>query len=140
MHVTWQVAQEGSKQGITPLKIKKMYVLAAAMVSLLCGWASCQCEHVCVCVQIESHVAHTRQQQRQLKAEGQSSVGSSRRSENELSSTLQELLSEDYSTVLDLSLLSNPWRTVEAYHYFLTTQRLFYTEKFEESLKTVSVS
>ena len=29
-----QVAQEGSKQGITPLKIKKMYMLAALMVSL----------------------------------------------------------------------------------------------------------
>lgn len=136
-----QVAQEGSKQGIAPLKIKKVYVLAAHMVRPQCRVTVCAC-HVSLHVQIESHVAHNRQQHQSKATEVRSSAGSSgsRRRDRELRSALQELLSEDYSTVLDITLLGNPWRTVEAYHFFLTVQRLFYAEKFEESLKTVSVN
>lgn len=85
-------------------------------------------------MQIESHASHTRQQQRVLKAE-LDSAGPKKR---ELSTTLQDLLTEDYSSVVEISLLGNPWRAVEAYHFFLLVHKLFYSANFEESLRTVS--
>lgn len=81
-----------------------------------------------ICDQIDSHI---KQQQKAVKAEGRSD-------KRELSTTLQDLLTaDDYSSVFDISLLSNPWRTVEAYHFFMLVQKLFYSGNFEESLKTV---
>jgi hypothetical protein len=56
-----------------------------------------------------------------------------------MADALQELLSEEYSTVFESRLLSNPWRAVEAYHFFLLVQRLFYSGKCEDALKTVSL-
>lgn len=78
---------------------------------------------------MDSHVSHSRQKASKPEA------GHKR----ELTDTLQELLAEDYSSVFESGLLSNPWRAVEAYHFFLLVQRLFYSGNFEESLKTVSV-
>ena len=87
------------------------------------------------CMQVESHIAHSRQKASKADV---NSVASTRK--GELSSTLQELLAEDYSSVFESNLLSNPWRAVEAYHFFLLVQRLFYSGNFKESLKTVSCS
>lgn len=84
-----------------------------------------------VLVQVDSHVSHGRQKASKLET---SSSGHKR----EVTNTLQELLTEDYSSVFESSLLSNPWRAVEAYHYFLLVQRLFYSGNFEASLRTVS--
>ncbi len=91
------------------------------------------CDTVSV-LQVDKHVAHSRQKVAKVDV---SSAGSSRQG-GEFSNTLQELLSEDYSSVFESSLLSNPWRPVEAYHFFLLAQTLFYTGHFEDSLKTVS--
>ena len=78
-------------------------------------------------VQVDSHMKQ--QQQKPGRAEGR----------RELSATLQDLVAADeYSSIFDISLLSNPWRPVEAYHFFLLVQKLFYLGNFEESLKTVS--
>ena len=80
-------------------------------------------------MQIDSHI---KQQQKAGKGEG---------GKRELSTALQDLLTaDDYSSVFDVNLLSNPWRAVEAYHFFLLVQRLFYSGNFEGSLKTVSIS
>lgn len=138
--------------------MKKIYVLAAIMVSskLLhqshynnyggCGvdvrggrrrrggggltTSSCLCL-LLFFVQVDSHTSHSRQ--KVSKLETTSSIH-----KREVTSTLQELLDEDYSSVFESSLLSNPWRAVEAYHFFLLVQRLFYSGNFEESLRTVS--
>lgn len=83
----------------------------------------------CMCVQMDGHI---KQQQKAVKAEGRFE------GKRELSTTLQDLLTaDDYSSVFDISLLSNPWRAVEAYHFFLLVQKRFYSGNFEESLKTV---
>lgn len=105
-----KVAKQARLDGLGPLKVKKIYALAALMV--------------------DSHVMQTRQ--RASKAD--LSSASNRRSE--FRSTLQELLAENYSSVLDSSWLNNPWRAVEAYHFFLLVQKLFYGGFFEEALKT----
>lgn len=81
-------------------------------------------------MQIDSHI---KQQQKAVKAEGRAE------GRRELSTTLQDLITaDDYSSVSDMNLLGNPWRAVEAYHFFLLVQKLFYSGNFEESLKAVS--
>ena len=56
---------------------------------------------------------------------------------NQVMSTLQGLLSEDYSSAAETALLDNPWRGAEAYHFFLLAQRQLYSGQAERSLKTV---
>ena len=52
-------------------------------------------------------------------------------------STLQGLLSEDYSSTADTAIVDNAWRGAEAYHFFMLAQRQLYTRQLEASLKTV---
>ena len=73
------------------------------------------------------------------KKVSKSELSSSSTRKSEFRSTLQELLAENYSSMLDSSWLNNPWRAVEAYHFFLLVQKLFYGGFFEEALKTVSL-
>ena len=52
-------------------------------------------------------------------------------------STLQGLLTEDYSSTADAALVDNAWRGAEAYHFFMLAQRQLYSKQVEASLKTV---
>lgn len=134
-----QVAKEATAQRLSPLKIKKIYVLAALMVIIYVQTANLVLQPSgdfnSLNLQIDSHISHNRQQQRIVKTEREAGTDARR---HELSTTLQDLLTEDYSSVTDVSLLGSPWRTVEAYHFFLLVQKLFYAGHLEESLKTVS--
>ena len=80
-------------------------------------------------IQIDSHISYSHQH-KSAKNEASKKGG--------FSSALQELLTEDYSSVFDSSLLGNPWRAVEAYHFFLLVQKLFYSGNMVDSLVTVS--
>lgn len=82
-------------------------------------------------MQVIKQVSHGRQ-----KVSMKVSAGSHRR---EMTEALQELLSEEYSSVLESTMISNPWRAVEAYHFFLLAHKLFYSGKFEESFRIVSL-
>ena len=81
-------------------------------------------------VQVDKQLLHGRH-----KVHKKGSAASHKR---EVTDALQELLSEEYSSVLESALLSNPWRAVEAYHFFLLAHRLFYSGNFQESLRIVS--
>ena len=52
-------------------------------------------------------------------------------------STLQGLLTEDYSSTADIVLVDNAWRGAEAYHFFMLAQKQLYSKQVEASLKTV---
>ena len=55
-------------------------------------------------------------------------------------STLQGLLTEDYSSAADSALVDNAWRGAEAYHFFMLAQKQLYNNQVDDSLKTVQFS
>lgn len=107
-----KVAKEASVQLLSPIKLKKIYVLAGLL--------------------IEEYHAHTRAAQKKAKTE----LSSSGDKKGGIMSTLQDLLAEDYSSVAESALLDNPWRGAEAYHYFMLAQKQLYSGQVEASLKT----
>ncbi len=56
---------------------------------------------------------------------------------DQVMSTLQDLLAEDYSSVAESALLDNPWRGAEAYHYYLLAQQQLHSGNPEDALATV---
>lgn len=108
-----EAAKQASRQSLSPLKIKKIYVLAALLV--------------------ECHQAHRKKVQQQ-KAVGDGTTGGSKK--GDVMSTLQGLLTEDFSSASEITLLDKAWRGAEAYHFFLLAQKQFYTGLAEPSLRT----
>ncbi|XP_013413466.1 WD repeat-containing protein 35-like [Lingula anatina] len=102
----FKVADEEAQKGSKPLRIKKLYVLAALLIE-----------------QYHEHVKSTSKS----KAKGKS---------REATSALAGLLEEDSASISDTKLIDNAWRGAEAYHFYLLAQRQLYEGYVDAAMNT----
>lgn len=105
-HMMFKLAQKESEKGGEPLRIKKMYVLAAMLV--------------------EEHQSHLRES---------SKSALNRDSENALAA-INALLDDDSLQSRDPKLMDQPWKGSEAYHFLLLAQRQLYEGYVDAAMKT----
>ncbi|XP_074656125.1 WD repeat-containing protein 35-like isoform X2 [Tubulanus polymorphus] len=104
----FKLALDESKKRTKPLRIKKLYVLAALLVE---------------------------RYHEQMKETSRSKV-KGKRTGIEATSALAGLLEEDATSISDSKVIETAWRGAEAYHLYILAQRQLYDGYFEAAMRT----
>ncbi|KAG5463440.1 MAG: hypothetical protein BJ554DRAFT_7523, partial [Olpidium bornovanus] len=113
----YQLAHEAIRECQPPMRIKKLFVLAALEVERY---------H-----ELNRHVGRA--------GDGGGGGAGPRNNNEDSAAALSGLLNEDANSGGDMKLLDNAWRGAEAYHYFMLAQRQFYQGNYEAALTTVRI-
>jgi WD repeat-containing protein 35 len=104
--LVYQVAEQEAKRCTNPLRVKKLFLLAALLIE-------------------QYHEQMKSTHRAKTKKRGPEAV-----------SSLAGLLAEDVAAILDTKVIDNAWRSAEAYNFYILAQRQLYDGLLDNAMKT----